>query len=104
MTTRRRKATTAEQRLEARTVTLHLSMGAGVSCEAEGVPVPDVPTLIRWAVTVRRRLIAEGLDELIPADVSTVPADRVEVPDDDDGGEAWVSPATLAPVKRVGFG
>ena len=76
MTARRKRPASVQDRLEARTVTVHVSVGHGASVEAEGVPLADVGPLIAYAVELRRALIERGYDELIPSDVTTVPAAR----------------------------
>lgn len=80
-------------------MTVHLTLGAGASVQADAVPLPDVADMVRWSVALRRALIAEGLVELVPHDVSHVGADRVEVPEE--GGEEY-PPEFQAP-PRVGF-
>ena len=102
-TTRRKRSASVAERLEARTVTVTVSVGAGAQVEAAGVPLADVGHLVAYVVQLRRALVASGLDELIPHEVTTVPADRVEVPDETDDGGAWVTP-TEALRPRVGFG
>ena len=102
MTARRKRPASAQERLEARTVTVHVSVGHGASVEAEGVPLADVGPLIAYAVELRRALIERGYDELIPSDVTTVPADRVEVPEELADDEARVRPSDAAR-PRVGF-
>lgn len=102
MTARCLRPASALERLEARTVTVHVSVGHGASVEAEGVPLADVGPLIAYAVELRRALIERGYDELIPSDVTTVPADRVEVPDETGDDEARVRPSDAAR-PRVGF-
>ena len=102
MTARRKRPASAQERLEARTVTVHVSVGHGASVEAEGVPLADVGHLIAYAVELRRALIERGYDELIPSDVTTVPADRVEVPEELADDEARVRPSDAAR-PRVGF-
>ena len=102
MTARRKRPASAQERLEARTVTVHVSVGHGASVEAEGVPLADVGPLIAYAVELRRALIERGYDELIPSDVTTVPADRVEVPEELADDEARVRPSDVAR-PRVGF-
>jgi len=102
MTARRKRPASAQERLEARTVTVNVSVGHGASVEAEGVPLADVGSLIAYAVELRRALIKRGYDELIPSDVTTVPADRVEVPDETGEDEARVRPSDAAR-PRVGF-
>ena len=83
-------------------MTVHVSVGHGASVEAEGVPLADVGHLIAYAVELRRALIERGYDELIPSDVTTVPADRVEVPEELADDEARVRPSDAAR-PRVGF-
>lgn len=102
MTRRTQRQPDAVARLEARTVTVTVALGAGAQIEASAVPVPEVGHVVRWAVALRRALVAEGLDELVPHDVTTVPADRVEVPEDEADDEARVRPSDAAR-PRVGF-
>ncbi len=102
MSTRRRpRPQSATAWLEEQRVDVTLSLGAGAQIEASAVPLERVGTLVRYAVALRRSLIAEGLEELLPHDVTNVPADRVDVPDEYEDAEAALPTVPTPP--RVGF-
>jgi hypothetical protein len=83
-----------------RTADVSIDMG-GIAVRVDGVPLADAGDVALYLLALRRTLIAQGADELVPR-VEHVGGDRVEVPDED-GVAEWHDLPTLTPPRRVGF-